>query len=118
MAPPLSKVELIEHSISKAIPRQVSMGVAGTEVIAEKQRACDKKRLYSLPEVTVLLGIAAIFLLALESEALASWVRRMEVSPIQSAGVAALQAIQAVMEPIGLTGPRRVAIDVGNRVAH
>jgi hypothetical protein len=42
----------------------------------------------------------------------------MEVSRIQSAGAAALQAIQTVMEPIGLTGPRRMAIHVGNRVAH
>jgi hypothetical protein len=42
----------------------------------------------------------------------------MEVSPIQSAAAAALRAIQMVIKPIGLTRPRRVAIELGNRVAH
>jgi len=116
MAPPLSKAELVEDSIGEAIARHASKASAGEA--AEKQSAAvDRTRLYSLPEVTVLLGTAAMLLLALESEALASWARRMEVSPIQSVAVVALRAIEMVMEPMGLTRPRRVAIELGNRVA-
>ncbi len=109
MAPPLSRAELVEDSIAVAIARYASTA---------QSAKVERSRLYSLPEVTVLLGAAAILLLALESEALASWARRMEVSPIQSAAGAALRAIQMVIEPIGLTRPRRVAIKLGNRVAH
>src|SRR5712692_5416437 len=116
MAPPLSKAELVEDSIGEAIARHASKASAGEA--AEKQSAAvDRTRLYSLPEVTVLLGTAAMLLLALESEALASWARRMEVSPIQSVAVVALRAIEMVMEPMGLTRPRRVAIELGNRDA-
>jgi|GEM_PF-2369884 len=116
MAPPLSKAELVEDSIAEAIARHAS--TAPAEAAPEKQSApADRTRLYSLPEVTVLLGAAATLLLALESEALASWARRMEVGPVQSVAAAALRAIQTAMEPIGLTGPRRTAIELGNRVA-
>src|SRR5216684_6381121 len=109
MAPPLSRAELVEDSIAVAIARYASTA---------QSAKVERSRLYSLPEVTVLLGAAAILLLALESEALASWARRMEVSPIQSAAAAALRSIQMAIEPIGLTRPRRVAIELGNRVAH
>src|SRR5260370_11103159 len=105
MAPPLSKAELVEDSIAVAIARHAS---------TPQSAKVDGSRLYSLPEVTVLLGAAAILLLALESEALASWARRMEVSPIQSAAAAALRSIQMAIEPIGLTRPRRGAGGLGD----
>ena len=58
MAPPLSKAELVEDSIAVAIGRYASTA---------QSAKVDRSRLYSLPEVTVLLGAAATLLLALES---------------------------------------------------
>ena len=114
MAPPLSQAELVEDSIPEAIARYARTAAAN---LAGAHGPAETHRLYSLPEVTVVVGAIAIFLLALESEGLLTWARRMEVGRIQSACVETLRGIQALVEPIGLTAPRRLSIDAGNRIA-
>jgi uncharacterized protein len=115
MAPPLSQAELLADSIPDAIARYTRNAAAHRTDAARGPSATT--RLYTLPEVTVVLGAIAISLLALESEGLLTWARRMEVGRIQTACVATFRGIQALLDPIGLTAPRRLAIDAGDRLA-
>jgi len=115
MAPPLSQAELLEDSIPEAIARYAR--AAAANLADGAYGPAQMPRLYTLPEVTVVVGAIAIFLLALESEGLLTWARRMEVGRMQTACVETLRGIQALLEPIGLTAPRRLAIDAGDRIA-
>jgi hypothetical protein len=115
LAPPVPRAELTEDSIEQAVLRHLSRGPALSP--EERSPAADAVRLYSFPEVTVLLGAVAIALLALESEGLLAWASRWEVGPTQSAGVWLLSGLKTAAEPIGLTRPRRALIVAGERLA-
>ena len=115
MAPPLSPAELLEDSIPEAVARYLR--TAAANLTDGAHGPAELPRLYTLPEVTVVVGAIAIFLLALESEGLLTWARRMEVGRMQTACVETLRGIQALLEPIGLTAPRRLVIGAGDRIA-
>jgi hypothetical protein len=73
--------------------------------------------LYRLREAGVVLGAFAAAILILDSEGLLTWARRMEVGPVQTGWLAALGPIQAVLEPWGVTRPRRMMISTADRLA-
>src|SRR5215469_564007 len=74
MAPPLSPAELLEDSIPEAVARYLR--TAAANLTDGAHGPAELPRLYTLPEVTVVVGAIAIFLLALESEGLLTWARR------------------------------------------
>lgn len=68
---------------------------------------------YRQRDVAVILGVCAALLVAFDSEGLMTWVQRMELGPVQRGWRAVLAPVNAAMDQIGLTAPRRWLVSVG-----
>ncbi len=75
-------------------------------------------RLYTLPELAVLLTTIVVCLFLLESEGLLTWAQRLEVSAAQAAAVSVLRTANDLLKSLGFTRPREAAIRMGDGLAH
>ena len=80
-------------------------------------RAAAGARLYGVGEVGLLLALFAATTLALGSEGLMTWARRMEVGPVQDGWLAVLGPVYRAADAVGLTAPRRAAASASTRAA-
>ena len=74
-------------------------------------------RAYRVREVAVILATFALAMIALDSEGLVTWARRMEVGEVQGAWLGALSQVQRSLETVGLTLPRRALVDAADFAA-
>ncbi|MBI5542860.1 MAG: DUF459 domain-containing protein [Deltaproteobacteria bacterium] len=99
----------IDAALSKLAAQSGTAGLASAQPVV---------RAYSLREVAVVLATFAAAMLALDSEGLLTWARRMEVGTAQSVLYAALGPLHRCLDAVGLTAPRRalaVASDAAGR---
>src|SRR5262249_62141995 len=74
-------------------------------------------RLYTLPDLALLLGTVVVCLFLLESEGLLTWAQRMEVSAAQASAVSVLRTANELLKSLGFTRPREVTMQLGDRLA-
>ncbi len=93
-------------------------GIAGAVLqFASAGEALPARRLYRTREVSVVLGVFASAMLALDSEGLVTWANRMEVGSGQSAWLAALVPWGRACDAVRLSTPRAALVAGGDRLA-
>lgn len=74
-------------------------------------------RRFDVRETAVVLGVACVVALALDSEGLLAWARRLEVGRAQASFVRAISPVHAALSKVGADVPRRWAAFVREELA-
>lgn len=74
------------------------------------------RRFYGTRDLAIVCSSFALFLLLLEGGGLVTWASRLEAGPAQERWLAVLQPLERGLDTVGLTWPRKVLIDLADRV--
>ena len=74
-------------------------------------------RRFSVRDTAVVLGVACVVALALDSEGLLAWARRLEVGRVQASFVRAISPVHAALSKVRADVPRRWAAEVREELA-
>lgn len=74
-------------------------------------------RRFSVRDTAVVLGVACVVALALDSEGLLAWARRLEVGRVQASIVRAVAPVHAALSKLHVDAPRRWAAGVREELA-
>ncbi len=100
--------------LSKSEPEGIAAALEHYAASAPPPR---QGRRFSVRDTAVVLGVACVVAVALDSEGLLAWARRLEVGPVQASFVRAIAPVHAALASVGADLPRRWAADVREELA-